>query len=139
MENDKIIGRMSSSDAQVRFTGSKLETPIIAPKIAVTTTPPAAILSKKFLREGVTPAPAASATSGSTMEAVSAVAASPAIAFSFKEARTWNLALLDFDAAIGLLEGLKGNALAKASVLLTLFWVALVIGIAIETAEVEAI
>jgi len=97
---------MSSSSAQVRLTGSKLETPIIAPKIAVTTTPPAAMLSKKFFREGLTPGPAASATSGSTMEAVSAVAASPATAFSFKEARTWNLAL-EFDEAVGLLEGLK--------------------------------
>ena len=72
------------------------------------------------------------------MEAVSAVAASPATAFSFKEARTWNLAL-ELEEPLGLLEGLKGNGLAKASALLALFCAALVIGIAIEIAEVEAI
>ncbi|KAG5605692.1 hypothetical protein H5410_027184 [Solanum commersonii] len=67
--------------------GSKLETPIIAPRIAASTTPPAEMLSKKFLRDGETPS-AASATSGMTMEAVSAAAVNPVKAFSLREAFT---------------------------------------------------
>jgi len=85
---------------QPRLTGSKLETPITAPRIAVTTTPPETMLSKKFLREGETVA--ASATSGEIIEAVNAAAVSPVTIFSFKDAFTTNLALrfvaaTDFD------------------------------------------
>ncbi|KAJ6913907.1 hypothetical protein NC651_016228 [Populus alba x Populus x berolinensis] len=68
--------------------GSKLETPITAPTMAPSTTPPATMLSKKFLREGEDPDPAASATSGITMEAVSAPAVNPVTNFSFNEALT---------------------------------------------------
>uniref|UniRef100_A0A6N2N016 Uncharacterized protein n=1 Tax=Salix viminalis TaxID=40686 RepID=A0A6N2N016_SALVM len=81
----KIKEEMYGDDCQAR---SKLETPITAPIMATSTTPPAAMLSKKFLREGETPAPAASATSGITMEAVSAPAVNPVTTFSFNEALT---------------------------------------------------
>lgn len=70
---------------QRRLTGSKLDTAITAPIMTTTTTPPAAMLSKKFLREGET---AASATSGTTIEAVNAAAVSPDTTFSFMEALT---------------------------------------------------
>ncbi|KAF5748441.1 hypothetical protein HS088_TW04G00395 [Tripterygium wilfordii] len=74
--------------SQARLTGSKFATPTTAPKMATSTTPPAAMLSKKLLRDGETPEAAASATSGITMEAVKAAAVSPVKAFSFKEALT---------------------------------------------------
>ncbi|WRX33363.1 K Homology domain [Theobroma cacao] len=44
--------------AQLRLTGSKLATPITAPTRTTSTTPPATMLSKKFLRDGVTPSAA---------------------------------------------------------------------------------
>ena len=69
------------------MTGSKLATPITAPTRAVRTTPPAAMLKRKFLREGEK-LEAASAASGITMEAVKAAAVSPVIAFSLREALT---------------------------------------------------
>ncbi|RXI06133.1 hypothetical protein DVH24_018175 [Malus domestica] len=118
---------------------SKLATPTTAPTITTTTTPPAAMLSKKFLREGETPE-AASATSGITIEAVSAAAVIPVTAFSFKEALTWSLPL-DFDAAgANAFEGLSGIGLNKLSAEdWILFWVALVNGMAIVTAAVAAI
>lgn len=69
---------------QPRLTGSKLETPIIAPKMATRTAPPAPMLSKKLLSDGVT-LDAASATSGTTMEAVRAAAVKAVTAFSLNE------------------------------------------------------
>lgn len=122
---------------QPRLTGSKLETPITAPMIATATTPPAAMLSKKFLREGDTPDPAASATSGITIEAVNAAAVSPVTAFSFKEACTSSLALdLDFVDKPPAIDGLIGSGLRKDWELgscSNLFWDAEASGIAIET------
>ncbi|KAL0345048.1 UNVERIFIED_CONTAM: hypothetical protein Sradi_4336100 [Sesamum radiatum] len=77
------------NEVWLRLTGSKLATPITAPTMAVSTTPPAAMLSRKFLSDGDTPL-AASATSGTTIEAVSAAAVSPDTAFSFNDALTSN-------------------------------------------------
>lgn len=101
-----------------------------APRMAVSTTPPATMLSKKFLREGVT-SPAACATSGTTMEAVSAAAVNPATAFSFNEAFTSN-----FPTA---LDGLTGRGFTKPSAAGSLLWAARGSGSAMDTAEVEAI
>ncbi|KAJ6759596.1 hypothetical protein OIU74_026128 [Salix koriyanagi] len=56
--------------------------------MATSTTPPATMLNKKLLRDGETPGPAASATSGITMAAVSAPAVNPVTTFSFNEALT---------------------------------------------------
>lgn len=98
------------------------------------------MLSRKFLSDGETPE-AASATSGTTMEAVSAAAVNPVIAFSFREALTLKLAA-DFEAAIAIaLEGLTGSGLKKASQLGTdtLFWLEEVKGMAVEIEEAEAI
>jgi len=81
----KKIEHSASEVHQLRLTGSKLATPITTPIMATTTTPPAAMLSKKFLREGET---AASATSGAIIEAVNAAAVSPVTTFSFMEALT---------------------------------------------------
>ena len=92
-----------------------------APTIATATTPPAAMLSKKFLREGVT---AASATSGTTMEAVNAAAVKPVTTFSFKDALTSNLPL-GLDTATPFEARRANGALNDASdVGTTLFWVA---------------
>ncbi|KAJ7955958.1 Replication protein A subunit [Quillaja saponaria] len=77
-----------ASESHVLLTGSKLETPITAPIRTPSTTPPARMLSKKFLREGETPDSAASATSGIIIEAVNAAAVNPVTAFSFKDALT---------------------------------------------------
>ncbi|CAL9106222.1 unnamed protein product [Musa acuminata var. zebrina] len=66
-----------------------------APPIALSTTPPATMLSRKFLRDGDRPGWAASATSGITNAAAKAAAVNPASACSFtddgvdEEARTW--------------------------------------------------
>lgn len=128
---EKYIEKQGRS--QPRLTGSKLETPITAPTMAVSTTPPAAMLSKKFFREGETPL-AASATSGTTMEAVNAAAVNPATAFSFNEAFTSNFAA-GFETT---LDGLSGMPLTKAAVAGSLL-AARVSGSAIDTAEVEAI
>lgn len=117
-----------------------MDTPTTAPTITTSTTPPAAMLSKKFLREGETPE-AASATSGITIEAVSAAAVRPVTAFSLREALTSSLPL-DLDAAAGVkaLEGLTGSGLKKVSEEdWILFWLALGNGIAIVTAVVDAI
>ena len=57
---------------------------MIAPKMATSTAPPAPMLSKKLLSEGVTP-DAASAASGTIMEAVRAAAVKAVTAFSLKE------------------------------------------------------
>ena len=120
---------------QVRFTGSKLATAITAPVRTTSTTPPEAKLSKPFFREVVT---AASATSGTIIEAVNAAAVSPVTAFSFIEART-----LNFPAVFGdtVFDGRSGGGLKNAWELGTaaVFWPAFVSGIAIETAEIEAI
>ena len=133
----------SKEISQLRLTGSKLETPMTAPTMAVSTTPPATMLSKKFLREGETPESAAWATSGMTMEAVKAAAVSPEIAFSLREAFAWSLAVdLDEHGPPTALEGFNGSGFRKASELESLFWEweGLVGGInAIETAEVAAI
>ncbi|KAL4333712.1 hypothetical protein GQ457_07G039730 [Hibiscus cannabinus] len=125
---------------QVRLTGSKLDTPITAPIMATSTTPPAVMLSKKFLREGVTPS-AACATSGMTMDVVIAAAVNPLTAFSLSEAAVFTLSLPSDDFAIlaAAPDGLTGNALEKASEPNPLFWVARANGRAIETADVEAI
>lgn len=110
-----------------------------APNIATTTTPPAAILSKKFFNEGETPDPAASATSGMTIDAVRAAAEIPATAFSLKEDRTARILPLEMGAvAMGLRDLKEGNGLKKAS-LESGLRVAWVNGKAIERAEVEAI
>ncbi|OWM77286.1 hypothetical protein CDL15_Pgr028923 [Punica granatum] len=124
----------------VRLTGSKLATPITAPTITPSTTPPATILRRKFLREGDTPDPAASATSGITIEAVRAAAVSPVMAFSLREALTSNFPP-DFDAPTkGLFfDSLAGSGLKKHSAGFLCAEEAVVNGIAIETAEVEAI
>lgn len=110
--------------------------------MTVSTTPPEAMLSKKFLREGEIPEPAASATSGITIETVRAAAAKPLTAFSIfrLDAFTWNLregmAKEEDDA----LDGFKGNSgLRKATVFVDdgdRFWVS---GMNNDTAEVEAI
>ncbi|KAA0055792.1 hypothetical protein IC582_003117 [Cucumis melo] len=110
-----------------------------APNIATTTAPPAAILSKKFFNEGDTPDPAASATSGITIDAARAAAVIPATAFSFNDDRTATILPLEMGAAaMGLRDLKEGNGLKKAS-LESGLWVAWVNGKAIETAEVEAI
>lgn len=106
--------------------------------MAPSTTPPATMLSKKFLRDGETPGPAASATSGITMEAVRAAAVNPVANFSLKDPA------LICSRALGLwattaFDGLTGNGLKKASELGNRFWIVRVEGMAIETAEVEAI
>ncbi len=111
-----------------------METPTTAPMMAVSTTPPAPMLRRKFLREGETLL-AASATSGRTMEAVIAAAVAaviPAAALSFNEALTSNFPA-GFDAA---LDGLSGIGFPAAG---SLLWAARGRGSAIETAEVEAI
>lgn len=97
------------------------------------------MLSKKFLSDGDNPESAASATSGITIEAASAAAVNPVIAFSFREALTSNFPLDLDDAAAIDFEGRTGNGLKKASDPCSLVWVALVMGMAIETAKVEAI
>lgn len=67
-----------------------------APTRRPSTTPPAAMLSKKLLRDGDTSGPAASATSGITIEIVNAAAVSPVTAFSFREACATTSLALDF-------------------------------------------
>lgn len=103
--------------------------------MTVSTTPPAAILSKKFLREGEIPEPAASATSGIAIEMERAVAARPLTAFSIfrLEVFTWNLREGMVEEEEGL-DGFKGNGLRKAMV--DRFWVS---GMTNDIAEVEAI
>lgn len=116
------------------MTGSKLETPTTAPMMTVRTTPPEAMLSKKFLREGEIPGPAASAISGMTMEAVRAAAERLVKALSILslEARTWNLCGLPPGAAKAL-DGFRGNGLKKAE---ERVWLS---GVTNDIAEVEAI
>ena len=124
------------SSSQVRLTGSKLATPITAPTIAPRTTPPATMLSRKFLRDGETPE-AASAASGSTMEAVNAAAVRPVIAFSLREAFTSSRLPLDFGfTATAFFDGFTCSGWKKASEVglwSSLFWLAEVSRIAIET------
>ncbi|PON46339.1 hypothetical protein PanWU01x14_252260 [Parasponia andersonii] len=87
-----------------------------APTMAVSTTPPATMLSKKFLIEGETPGTAASATSGITIDAVNAAAVRPVAAFFLREEACtcrW-----DFDLGLAsptLFDGLIGMGLKKAS------------------------
>ncbi|PIN19837.1 hypothetical protein CDL12_07479 [Handroanthus impetiginosus] len=69
------------------------------------------MLSKKFFRDGETPL-AASATSGTIMEAVNAAAVSPVTAFSFNEALTTNFET-GVDTTGDALDGLSGNGLRK--------------------------
>ncbi|KAL6984603.1 Rpa1ap [Sarracenia purpurea var. burkii] len=98
-----------------------------------TTTPPAAMLSRKFFSEGEIPGPAASATSGMTMDAVSAAAVNPTTAFSFSEALASNF-------LVGkAFEELTDNGLKKASELRSCFWVAKASGVDAKTAVVDAI
>lgn len=122
---------------QVLLTGSKLATPTTAPTITTNTMPPAPMLSKKFLREGVIPDPAASATSGTIMDTVNAAAVNPVTAFSLSEALTTNFPVV-FDATTAL-EGLTDNGLKAALQVRNLFWVAEVNGVDAITAEVQAI
>ena len=134
------IWENNMSSAQVRLTGSKLDTPITAPTMATRTTPPATMLSKKFLRDGVTPS-AAWATSGIIIDVVSAAAVNPVTTFSLNEeeaALTWSRPLGLLTAPIDL-HGFTGSGLKNASELGILFWVAPAKGRAIEAAEVEAI
>lgn len=111
--------------------------------IPPTTTPPATILFKKFVRDGEAP-DAASATSGITMYAANVAAVRPETIFSFKDAFTWSLeftlddevnatAFDDFNDGIAFKK--EASELNK----LLLFWLDDVNGIAIETAEVDAI
>ncbi|KAK4283456.1 hypothetical protein QN277_000404 [Acacia crassicarpa] len=109
-----------------------------APTMAASTTPPAAMLSKKFLRDGVT---AASATSGTIMEAVKAAAVRPVMAFSLREALTTSLEL-GLDDTVTLFEGRRGSGWKNVEVGgAAFFWAraAQAGGMAMETAEVEAI
>lgn len=108
--------------------------------MAATTTPPATMLSKKFLSDGLIPAAdsAASATSGITMDAVRAAAVNPVMAFSFKEALTPPNLVADDDVVTDF-DGIffTGNGLMKASENCLLCCVAVGICIAIE--ETDAI
>lgn len=115
------------------MTGSKLETPTTAPMMTVRTTPPEAMLSKKFLREGEIPGPAASAISGMTMEAVRAAAEIPVKALSnlILEALTWSLCTLPPGAAMAL-DGFRGNGLKKVD---ERVWLS---GVTNDIVEVEA-
>ena len=90
-----------------------MDTPITAPTITTSTVPPAAMLSKKFFSDGETPE-AASATSGTTIEAVSAAAVIAVTAFSFREALTSSLPL-DLEGEDTAFECLRGSGLKKAS------------------------
>ncbi|CAN6682443.1 unnamed protein product [Malus baccata var. baccata] len=83
--------------------------------ITTSTTPPAAMLSKKLFRDGVSPeVPAASATSGITMEAVNEAAARPVAAFSFKEASTLNMPLGFGFTKAAFFDGFNGTDLKSA-------------------------
>eukprot|EP00262_Sarcandra_glabra_P014960 TRINITY_DN4511_c0_g1_i1.p1 TRINITY_DN4511_c0_g1~~TRINITY_DN4511_c0_g1_i1.p1 ORF type:complete len:126 (-),score=17.08 TRINITY_DN4511_c0_g1_i1:87-464(-) len=108
-----------------------------APTRTVSTTPPATMLSKKFLRDGEIPGCAASATSGITMAAVRAKAVNPVTAFSLSDAWTWILPL-DFDDPDFAIEG-SFMGLKKLSEVTGLLWAAGVNGRAMETAKEEAI
>ncbi|KAJ0799635.1 hypothetical protein HanPI659440_Chr03g0093741 [Helianthus annuus] len=123
---------------QPRLTGSKLETPMIAPKIPPRTIPPAPMLSKKLFSDGVTP-DAACATSGTTMDAVRTAAVNAVTAFSFIELFTTTKRCLDAAAGVVVLElSLRVNGLKKEAVggRVLFLWVN---GIAMERAQVEAI
>lgn len=107
----------------------------------VSTTPPAAMLSKKFWREGEIPEPVASATSGITIETLRAAAAKPLTALSiFRfDAFTWNLSERMAAEEDDALDGFKGDDLSKAMVFAdddNRLWVS---GMNNDTAEVEAI
>ncbi|KAL9666899.1 hypothetical protein QQ045_001243 [Rhodiola kirilowii] len=87
-----------------------------APSMAVSTTPPAKMLYKKFCRDGEPPpAAAASATSGTIMAAVNTPAVTPVANFSVMEDSTLKVALallaVDDDDAIDLDENLVGSGL----------------------------
>lgn len=107
----------------------------------VSTTPPAAMLSKKFWREGEIHEPVASATSGITIETLRAAAAKPLTALSiFRfDAFTWNLSERMAAEEDDALDGFKGDDLSKAMVFADdddRLWVS---GMNNDTAEVEAI
>ncbi|GER56930.1 CheY-like two-component responsive regulatorfamily protein [Striga asiatica] len=95
------------------------------------------MLRRKFFRDGETPL-AASATSGTTMDEVSAAAVSPATAFSFREALTSNLPAV-LDPAGHALDVRRVSGLKKASAAGSLFWLAWIGDIAMDTAVVAAI
>lgn len=78
---------------------------------------------------------AASATSGTIIDAVNAAAVSPVTTFSFNEALTANFPTA-FDAA---LDGLTGSNGFKKAAAEGGDWAARANGIAMETAHVEAI
>lgn len=118
-----------------------------APMMSPTTIPPAAMLSKKFLSDGVTLS-AASATSGTIMEAVKAAAVSPVTAFSFSDdeaftsSLVFGLAAVDDGEPPAFLAGRRGRGLKNEfdEGMTSFFWEAKAGGmIAMETAEVEAI
>ncbi|KAK4757897.1 hypothetical protein SAY87_019198 [Trapa incisa] len=97
------------------------------------------MLRRKFLSEGETPESAASATSGITIEAVRAAAVSPVMAFSLREALTSSFPH-DLDApAIGFFFNTLEDSGLKRHLAGFLWAEDAVKGIAIETAEVEAI
>ncbi|CAA0814233.1 Unknown protein [Striga hermonthica] len=127
-----LMRDQNNTEDQLRLTGSKLDTPITAPMMAVTTTPPAAILSRKFFSDGETPL-AASATSGTTIDAVNAAAVNPVTAFSFSEALTLNL-----PAAGVALDDRRGSGFKKAPAIGCVFWLARTSGTAMDNAEVVA-
>ncbi|KAK4755954.1 hypothetical protein SAY87_009711 [Trapa incisa] len=99
------------------------------------------MLSRKFLREGEMPGPAASATSGIIIEAVRAAAVSPVTAFSLREALASNLRPDLGSPAIGLfLDSLTGSGLKRHSD--GFLWAEEedeINGMDMETAEAEAI
>lgn len=107
--------------------------------MAVRTTPPAAMLSKKFLRDGEKSFPAALATSGITIEAVNAIADRPFTVLSFNDASIPTS--LDFEVELFTIVVFfacgKGNDGFKKG-LERFLWVAWVSGKDIET-EAEAI
>ena len=103
------------------------------------TIPPAPMLNKKLLREGVTP-DAACATSGTTMDAVRAAAVKAVTVFSLRELLTTTKRLDGTQLAVfgdETLSGLKKEAVGGTGRLVFMcMWVS---GIAMETAQLEAI
>ncbi|GLT59056.1 hypothetical protein SLA2020_318990 [Shorea laevis] len=86
------------------------------------TTPLATMLSKKFLRDGEIPDSAASATSGTTMEAVSAAAVNRVTSYSLSADALTSSLLPALVLAAAALDGLMGSGLKKASELGALIW-----------------
>ncbi|MFS7965481.1 hypothetical protein Hanom_Chr09g00762811 [Helianthus anomalus] len=107
---------------------------MMAPRIPPSTTPPAPMLSKKLLSDGVR-LDAACAASGTTMVAVRTAAVNAVTAFSFNELFTTIRLVVLEDEELALrvdINGLKKEVVVVVVVLL-------VNGMAMETAQVEAI